>query len=36
MPRGEFLGSLEHIILLALLRLGENAYGMSVRREIED
>ena len=35
MPRGEFLGSLEHIILLALVRLKANAYGMTVRREIE-
>jgi PadR family transcriptional regulator len=35
MPRGELLGSLEHIVLLALVRLGENAYGMTVRREIE-
>jgi DNA-binding PadR family transcriptional regulator len=35
MPRGEFLGSLEHIVLLALVRLGSNAYGMTVRREIE-
>jgi len=30
------LGSLEHIVLLAVLRLGTNAYGMTVRREIED
>jgi PadR family transcriptional regulator, regulatory protein PadR len=36
MPRGELLGSLEHIILLALMQLGANAYGMTVRREIEE
>ena len=36
MPRGELLGSLEHIVLLALIHLGEHAYGMTVRREIED
>jgi PadR family transcriptional regulator PadR len=36
MPRGEFLGSLEHIVLLALVRLKSNAYGMTVRREIEE
>jgi PadR family transcriptional regulator PadR len=36
MPRGELLGSLEHIVLLALLRLGNHAYGMTVRREIEE
>ena len=31
----EPLGSLEHIVLLAVMRLGSNAYGMTVRREIE-
>jgi PadR family transcriptional regulator len=36
MPRGELLGSLEQIVLLALVRLGPNAYGMTVRREIEE
>ena len=36
MPRGDLLGSLEYIVLLALLRLEENAYGMTVRREIEE
>jgi PadR family transcriptional regulator len=36
MPRGDLLGSLEHLVLLALVRLGANAYGMTVRREIED
>ena len=35
MPRGELLGSLEQIVLIALMRLGSNAYGMTVRREIE-
>ncbi|MGH7713739.1 MAG: PadR family transcriptional regulator [Gemmatimonadaceae bacterium] len=36
MPRGELLGSLEQIVLIALMRLGANAYGMTVRREIEE
>jgi DNA-binding PadR family transcriptional regulator len=36
MPRGELLGSLEYIVLLALVRLESNAYGMTVRREIEN
>jgi PadR family transcriptional regulator PadR len=36
MKRGELLGSLEHIILLALVRLDGSAHGMIVRREIED
>ncbi len=29
------LGSLEHIVLLAVMRLGSDAYGMTVRSEIE-
>lgn len=36
MKRGELLGSLEHIILLALVRLDGSAHGMVVRREIEE
>ena len=36
MPRGEFLGSLEQIVMLAVMRLGSDAYGMTVRREIEE
>ena len=35
MASREYLGEFEQIILLALLRLGENAYGVPVRREIE-
>ena len=35
MKRGELLGSLEHIVLLALMRLDGDAHGMLVRREIE-
>jgi len=33
--REEPLGSLEHIVMLAVMRLGSDAYGMTVRREIE-
>ena len=29
------LGKFEQLVLLALLRLGDNAYGVSIRREIE-
>jgi PadR family transcriptional regulator PadR len=36
MKRGELLGSLEHIILLALARLDADSHGMIVRREIEE
>lgn len=35
MPRGSHLGEFEYLIMLALLRLKENAYGMQVRREIQ-
>jgi DNA-binding PadR family transcriptional regulator len=34
--REDPLGSLEHIVLLAVVRLGSGAYGMTVRREIEN
>lgn len=30
------LGEFEQLVLLALLRLGDGAYGASLRREIED
>ena len=33
--REHYLGEFEQIVLLALLRLGENAYGVPIRREIE-
>lgn len=35
MGRGEFLGEFEQLVILALLRLGNESYGMEVRREIE-
>ncbi len=35
MAKGDYLGEFEQIILLALLRLRDNAYGMTIRREIE-
>jgi len=34
MPKGDAPGEFEQIVLLAVLRLGEEAYGMRVRREI--
>jgi PadR family transcriptional regulator len=34
--KGELLGEFEHLVLLAVLRLSDSAYGMSVRREIAD
>jgi PadR family transcriptional regulator PadR len=35
MARREHLGDLEQIVLLAVLRLGEDAYGVPIRLEIE-
>ena len=34
MTKGGNLGEFEYLVLLALLRLGEGAYGMTVRREL--
>ena len=36
MGKGEYLGEFEQLVLLALLRLGDDAYGMRVRRELQD
>jgi DNA-binding PadR family transcriptional regulator len=33
MPR-DHLGRFEHFLLLAVLRLGDDAYGMTIRREL--
>ncbi|HZS48467.1 MAG TPA: helix-turn-helix transcriptional regulator [Blastocatellia bacterium] len=35
MAKGEYLGEFEQIVLLALIRLADNAYGMTIRQEIE-
>ena len=35
MPQSNFLGEFEHVVLLALMRLGQDAYGTTIRREIE-
>jgi PadR family transcriptional regulator PadR len=36
MPKGQYLGEFELYVLSALARLGNDAYGMTVRREIEE
>lgn len=36
MGKGEFLGEFEQMVILAILRLGDDAYGMTVRRELEE
>lgn len=35
MLRRDYLGEFEHIVLLAVLRLDDEAYGVTIRREIE-
>lgn len=35
MSTRDFLGEFEHIVVLALLRLEDRAYGVTVRQEIE-
>jgi PadR family transcriptional regulator, regulatory protein PadR len=35
MARGEYLGEFEQVVLLAVARLEDEAYGMRVREEIE-
>src|SRR5437868_8390060 len=35
MPGRDYLGEFEHIMVLALLRLEDRAYGVTVRQEIE-
>src|ERR1700757_3567459 len=35
MPDRDYLGEFEHIVILALLRLEDRAYGVTVRQEIE-
>jgi PadR family transcriptional regulator len=32
----DHLGRFEHFLLLAVLRLGDDAYGMTIRRELAD
>ena len=34
-PQREFLGEFEQIVMLAILQLGDDAYGMTIRQEIE-
>ncbi len=36
MAKGDYLGEFELIVMLALLRLSDHAYGVTVRREIEE
>jgi PadR family transcriptional regulator len=35
MAGGDYVGEFEHIVLLALLRIGSQAYGVTVRQEIQ-
>jgi DNA-binding PadR family transcriptional regulator len=35
MSKRDYLGEFEHIVILALLRLSDRAYGVTVRQELE-
>ncbi len=35
MGKGTFLGEFEQMVLLAIVRLEDNAYGMTIRQDIE-
>ncbi len=35
MAKGDYLGEFEQMVLLALLRLEDRAYGVTIRREIQ-
>jgi DNA-binding PadR family transcriptional regulator len=36
MPKGNYLGDFEQLVMLAVMRLGQQAYGMTVRRQLEE
>jgi PadR family transcriptional regulator, regulatory protein PadR len=36
MARRDYLGNFELMVMLALMRLGENAYGVPISKEIEE
>ncbi len=36
MPEAQPLGEFEHIVLLAILRLGDEAYGVTIRNELQE
>jgi PadR family transcriptional regulator PadR len=36
MRKGEYLGNFELMVLLALLRLGDDAYGVTIAQELEE
>ena len=36
MAKGDFLGEFEYIVMLSLIRLGDDAYGMTIRQDIEE
>ena len=36
MPKGQFLAEFELYLMLAVARLGDNAYGVTIRQEIEE
>ena len=36
MAKGDYLGEFEYVVMLSIMRLGSDAFGMTVRQNIED
>lgn len=36
MPKGDYLAEFEIYVMLAVMRLGDDAYGVTIRKEIEE
>src|ERR1700687_240179 len=36
MAKGDYLGEFEYVVMLSLIRLGDDAYGMTIRQNIEE
>jgi PadR family transcriptional regulator PadR len=36
MAKGDYLGEFEYVVLLSIIRLGSDAYGMTIRQDIEN
>lgn len=36
MPKGDYLAEFEIYVMVAIMRLGDDAYGVTIRREIEE
>lgn len=36
MAKGDYLGEFEYVVMLSIIRLGSDAYGMTIRQDIEE